>query len=208
MQVEITTETERKIVEAATKIFLEKGKDGARMEEIAKEANLNKALLHYYFRSKNKLYQYVFKKIILKNFHSIFDSIAPIDDFKLFLKNFIYKYIEQIQKNPQVVRFILWEISKGGTSLKEIFAEISQIRGENIPQLVLKKLNYAIKDKKIRKIDPQQLVLSVIGMSIYVFIARPIIEAVFEDLNVLDDHFLERRKEAVFDLVWNGIKLS
>ncbi|MCB0293033.1 MAG: helix-turn-helix transcriptional regulator, partial [Calditrichaeota bacterium] len=57
-----SSETERKIVEAASTVFLEKGKTGARMQAIADRAGINKALLHYYFRSKDRLYQEVFER--------------------------------------------------------------------------------------------------------------------------------------------------
>ena len=58
----LTSDTEQKILQAATEIFLEKGHDGARMQVIADKAGINKALLHYYFRSKDKLFRTVFKK--------------------------------------------------------------------------------------------------------------------------------------------------
>ena len=72
---EIPTQTEKKIIEAATTVFSEKGKDGARMQEIADTAGINKALLHYYFRSKNKLFKivflYQFKKLRTGQYHNL-----------------------------------------------------------------------------------------------------------------------------------------
>ncbi len=61
-----SSETEKKIINAATAVFMEKGKDGARMQEIADKAGINKALLHYYFRSKEKLFTNVFNLEIPK----------------------------------------------------------------------------------------------------------------------------------------------
>jgi AcrR family transcriptional regulator len=57
------TTTEQKILEAARQVFLKKGWNGARMQEIADEAGINKALLHYYYRSKDKLFEAVFNEI-------------------------------------------------------------------------------------------------------------------------------------------------
>jgi len=208
LDIDTPTDTEKKIIEAANKIFLEQGKDGARMEEIAQEAGLNKALLHYYFRSKEKLYQYIFKKKIQEFFYTLFNSFTPSDEPKIFIKDFIFNYIDLIQKNPQVVRFILWEIGKGGDLIKETLAELINTRGENIPDILIKRIESAIKDNKIRKIDAQHLMFSLIGMSIFVFIAKPIVEIVFENVDVTDFKFIEARKTTIFDLVWNGLKIS
>ena len=60
--------TEEKIFEAATDVFVEKGMDGARMQDIADKAGINKALLHYYFRTKDKLFNAVFEMIAKKIF--------------------------------------------------------------------------------------------------------------------------------------------
>ena len=86
---ETNIKTEEKIIEAATKIFLEKGKDGARMQEIADRAGINKALLHYYFRSKEKLYQEVFSNELKHFFTSILGTIKERQDFKEFIQTFI-----------------------------------------------------------------------------------------------------------------------
>ena len=107
---ETNVKTEEKIIEAATKIFLEKGKDGARMQEIADRAGINKALLHYYFRSKEKLYAEVFSNELRKFFRSILGTIKESEDFKDFIQTFINLYIDTISKNPKLFRFILWEI--------------------------------------------------------------------------------------------------
>jgi TetR/AcrR family transcriptional regulator len=208
MNPETLTDTEKKIIQAATQIFLEQGKAGARMEEIAKAAGLNQALLHYYFRSKEKLYQHVFKKKIQEFFYTLFNSFTPADKPEVFIKNFIFNYIDLIQKNPQVVRFILWEIGKSSDLIKKTFAELVYSRGENIPDILIKRIETTIAENKIRQVDPQHLMFSLIGMSLIVFIAKPIIETVFENVDVTDLKFIEARKTAIFDLVWNGLKIS
>ena len=95
------TGTEKIILEAARLVFIRKGFDGARMQEIADEARINKALLHYYFRSKDKLFMAIFVdviqafisssvKFIQDPGHSVFDKI----------RLFVEKYISLIQENP------------------------------------------------------------------------------------------------------------
>ena len=75
-------QTEEKIFEAATDVFVEKGMDGARMQDIATHAGINKALLHYYFRTKDQLFNAVFEKIARK----IFKKFAPVFDENLTLE--------------------------------------------------------------------------------------------------------------------------
>ncbi len=100
------TSTESGILNAAKRIFQQKGMDGARMQEIADEAGINKALLHYYYRSKQLLFEAVFK--------SAFLLLAPQlnkvlnDDSSLFdkIKNFTNNYISFVIKHPYLPNFI------------------------------------------------------------------------------------------------------
>ena len=98
---ELGTETEAKIIQAATEVFLEKGKDGARMQEIAQKANINKALLHYYFRSKDKLYETVFRERVFRFLDELFSSVPQTDDIKTVLKEFTVNYIDLISAHPE-----------------------------------------------------------------------------------------------------------
>ena len=75
-------QTEEKIFESATEVFIEKGMDGARMKEIAEHAGINKALLHYYYRTKDHLFNAVFEKIA----GQLFKKFAPVFDEKLSLE--------------------------------------------------------------------------------------------------------------------------
>ena len=75
--------TEEKILNAAQTVFIQKGMDGARMQEIADEAGINKALLHYYFRTKQKLFEAIFKKVFSQIFPNLMDMVhseLPIEE--------------------------------------------------------------------------------------------------------------------------------
>ena len=98
-------QTEEKIFEAATEVFLEKGMDGARMQDIANHAGINKALLHYYFRTKDHLFNAVFEKIAGK----MFKKFAPVFDENLSLEEkirfFFREHIAFLQENPKATWF-------------------------------------------------------------------------------------------------------
>jgi len=68
--------TEDRIVDAAKTVFINKGMDGARMQEIANEAGINKALLHYYFRTKNKLFEKVFSLVFGDVLHVVEQAVT------------------------------------------------------------------------------------------------------------------------------------
>lgn len=204
---ESNSETQQKILQAATVVFLQRGKKGARMQDIARQANMNKALLHYYFRSKERLYQEVFNREVKKVMQDLFHSITPGRDIRQFLRSFINQYVDRLAENPQVLRFMLWEIEDGGEGVQHIFTDIKSELGQSSPRIFLRNLKSAIQEGTIRKVDPYHLLFNIMGMCLYVFIARPILETIFPEIDPTTPSFIHKRKEEIFNLVWSGIKL-
>ena len=93
---------EELILQTAMQVFIEKGRHGAKMQEIADRAGINKALLHYYYRSKEKLYTKIFEFLIWHNVADIYNMFDEQLSFNEFLKKFIYSYIDLINKNPKI----------------------------------------------------------------------------------------------------------
>jgi TetR/AcrR family transcriptional regulator len=198
-------ETETKIVDAAAQVFLEKGNAGARTQAIADLAGINKALLHYYFRTKEKLYEIVAERIIRHVFNEILGNISDVTNFEAWLKQFIHNYLTTISRNPMIPRFMLWELESGGGRFAEIVKSVVGMQKfEDNP--LFKVVKKAVQSKQIRPIDPVHFVISLIAVCIAPFVARPIIEKIIPDLNIRSDNFVQQREEAVFDLFWNGIK--
>ena len=114
--------TEERILTAARQVFLSRGMDGARMQDIADEAGINKALLHYYFRSKDQLFERIFLEVanaFLPKVFAILDS-----DLTLFekIERFCKEYISQVMTTPYVPIFILNEINRQPQEfLKKVF---------------------------------------------------------------------------------------
>src|SRR5215217_8189549 len=116
--------TEEKILEAAKKIFLTKGLDGARMQDIANEAGINKAMLHYYFRSKDKLFEQVFTEVAGHFLPKIIAIIASEQTVFEKIECFCKEYIDQVITTPYVPIFILNEINKQPEAfLKKVLGE-------------------------------------------------------------------------------------
>src|SRR5690349_8196144 len=104
--------TQQKILEAAKKVFHQKGLAGARMQDIADEAGINKALLHYYFRNKDMLFEMIFKDAAANLFPKVASIIS--EDLPLFekIRKFTKEYLEVVIQNPYLPLFVLNEINK------------------------------------------------------------------------------------------------
>ena len=197
---ELNTDTKQKILRAATEIFLKKGHDGARMQEIADNAGINKALLHYYFRSKQKLFRTVFKIELQSMLASIFGLISPSDNFEEFLEKFISGYLENISSRKNIMRFILWEIDKSPKEVASWFLEVFEDGGFPGNPIVLR-IEKAIKDGGIRPVDPTNFVLSLLGMCVFPFVAEPMLKLLLPGFNPDAKDFLNNRTKAIIDLI-------
>lgn len=197
--------TEDVIFEAATEEFLDKGLDGARMQNIADRAGINKALLHYYYRTKDKLFNAVFEKI-----GSIFLSkFAPVFDEKLTLEEkirFFYReHITFLQKNPRLPAFVLNEINHNPERFRKLIANIDIAylwrKVEEQHREELEKFN--ITREKI-----PQIMTSIAAISVFPFAARGIIEEIFRKIDIKFDDYIEERKEFASEFVIKALKKS
>ncbi len=201
------TETEQKILDAAAEIFLEKGMDGARMQDIADKAGINKAGLHYYFRSKDKLYEQVVLSKVGPFLQKIVQTFSKEMGIKEFLSIFIDNYIDNFSQHPQIGMFVIWEIRQGGENFFRLFLE--NFKGPvNEENIIIKKIRQAIQNNEIRPLDPVHLALNIIGMCIYPFIAAPVIEKIFQGVKINNKEFIEGRKREIKDLIWEGIRVT
>ena len=204
---ELSSDTEQKILDAATDVFLEKGHDGARMQEIADKAGINKALLHYYFRSKQKLFRTVFKKEAKSMLSSIFSLLSPSDNFEVFLEKFIYGYMENVGSRKNILRFILWELDKSPQEVASWFFEVFEEEGYPGNPIILR-VEKAIKDGEIRAVDPKNFVLSLLGMCVFPFIAEPMLKHLLQGFNPELPNFARDRTKAIIDLIYSDLKLK
>jgi AcrR family transcriptional regulator len=194
--------TEQAILKAAKQIFIRKGMDGARMQEIANEAGINKALLHYYFRSKDKLFEAILQDAFLKFIPDIMEMLQS--DLPLFKKIEIFagKYIDAFTENPFIPGFILHELSRDPSKIA------SMVKNSGVrPETFISQINKEIEAGSIVPIDPHHLIVNILSMCIFPFAARPIL------LNVLFRNdpdawagFIAQRKKEVPEFIINAIR--
>lgn len=199
--------TESRILEAAMQVFLEKGPHGARMQEIADRAGINKALLHYYFRNKKNLYENIFERVFRMFFTRILAAHDPDLSFAEQLKQYIGTYLDILAGNPHIPLFLAREMSEGGAVVSHFMKRYQSELGTPVPYRIIKTIENAAERGEIRAVDPRHFIMSMIGACIFFFVAKPLVVTIFEDDGFMESSaFVEERKKAVFDLLYNGLK--
>lgn len=191
------------ILNAAKRVFYRKGLYGARMQEIAEEAGINKAMLHYYFRSKDKLFDAVFSDAA-ENFFSKIENYINTD-LPLFekIEFFVENYIDLLLKNLEIPSFIITEIHHNPDRIKRIFAE----KGLTVSNKLLSDIMSAVSVGKIHPIDPFQLMLNIISLCIFPVAAKPLVQAITNKGEEDYMKFIELRKEEVSKFIISAIKI-
>ncbi|MBL7137299.1 MAG: TetR/AcrR family transcriptional regulator [Bacteroidales bacterium] len=193
--------TEEKILEAAKKVFHRKGFEGARMQEIADEAGINKALLHYYFRSKERLFESVFRDAfsqLMGRAKEIFFSEKPLKEK---IQTFLTHYLEVITENAYIPWFILNGMYERPGQLKAIF-EQAEI---NPPQL-MEQLRSQVRKEYHSEINPFHIWLNVLSLCIFPVVAKPLIREIFQLPEEAYQQILEQRKTEVPRFVMQALK--
>jgi AcrR family transcriptional regulator len=156
--------TEEKIKEAARKVFTSKGYSATRTRDIALEAGINLALLNYYFRSKEKL----FEIIMIEKMQEFFGFILPIlykdSSLDSKLEDISVSYIDLLMANPDLPFFILGEIRNNPDLIVHIARKKDFLKN-----------SVFIRQVRERKpeLDPYQFLLSLMGMCIFPFVMKP-----------------------------------
>lgn len=195
--------TEQKILLAATKIFSTKGMQGARMQEIADEAGINKALLHYYFRNKETLFKASFHILAEKMFKNIGELLSS--DLELFekIERFVHVYLALINENPHIPMFILNELANSKEELATFFKKMPL----NLKPF-MNQIEKAVKNGLIRPIYPPELLINIVALSVFPFAAKPIINNIIVKNTGMDfEKFIENRKKTIPEFIINAIKL-
>lgn len=182
--------TEQKILNAAKTVFVKKGLNGVRMKDISDEAGINPASLHYYFRSKQKLFERIFEDIFLsisKQLYSGFDKDISIEEKTYKLIDFL---TDVFKEHHHMYFFILTEIYQNGENLHNIILKKPILSFSNFIEQFKKKVS----EGKINNIDPLQFIVSIPGMCIIPYISQKVIQPVFDkDLSLDYTKFLNER---------------
>jgi len=192
--------TEEKILEAAKSVFHRKGFDGTRMQEIADEAGINKALLHYYYRSKENLFDAVFKDAFNELFKKIFSIVGSTIPFEEKIRYIFSDYIGFMQKNPYIPSFILNEINHNPARIADLMKNLP-----TPPSEILTRVKKSLEDEGLKDIDHRQFIINIISLSIFPIIARPLLKSILNLTEEEYNEFIETRKKELPDFIFKAI---
>lgn len=199
-----TTDTEEQIFEAASRVFQRKGYAGARMQEIADEADINKSMLHYYYRSKDKLFTKVYQREMSRFFPVIFSVMDSDDPLDQKVEQLVGAYYSFLNDNPKLLPFLITEMNQNPQRFHD-FIKKKSIRP---PQSLFKQIKRDIEKGKMDAVDPKQLLVSIVALTLFPFAVSTLIKALFE----LDEQqflqFLQDRKEFLVDFILNAVNYS
>ncbi|HOT13340.1 MAG TPA: TetR/AcrR family transcriptional regulator [Bacteroidales bacterium] len=199
--------TEEQIFAAAMEVFFEKGYYGARMQDISDKAGINKALLHYYYRSKDKMFEMVFSKTIDKFFENMAFTLSK--DMSLFerIEVAVDNYISFFSDNPHIPVFVVQEINRDSEAFKKLMIDKIDMLRNNVMAPFVMSIQENIAKGVIRPIDFRHLIVNIVSMCIFPVIGKPLIQGVVFANNSGDwNLFIEERKKAVAEFVINAIK--
>jgi len=182
VQTPLDADTETRILDAAHAVFMRRGTAGARMTEIAREAGVNHALVHYYFRSKQRLAEAVFRRAIAQFFPAmigVLASEAPLEDK---VRMVAAAQIDMLQNNRYLPGYLLAELNHYPERAEQLLSTMSGTTPANLRARLFdtlgKQLDEATRNGLIREIRPQAFVLNLVSMIVYPFAARPLVMAI------------------------------
>lgn len=194
------SDTENRILDAARTVFIRRGTSGARMQEIAEEAGVNQALLHYYFRSKERLSEAVFSEVAGRMFPAIIQILGGNDPLEKKISDVVATYLDTMSRSPFLPGYLISELHHHPERVPQLIKGVAGIEVSTALKPVLEKLDRQIaaevKAGRMRRIAAPQFMANLISLCVFPFAAQPMLRAAF---GLDDDGFAKfiaaRRKE-------------
>ena len=203
-------DTEQRILDAAHVVFIRRGTAGARMQDIADEAGVNKALLHYYFRSKSRLADAVFQRVTSVIFLRLSETAGSDAEIEDKVRRIIAIYIEQLSKTPYVPAYVISELNQHPERTRQFFDAVRPAGAPKGPPPFLLKLGKQIDARvragTMRPISAGQFIANIASLCIFPFAAKPMICTLLD----LDERgfnvFIEERKTGLPEFFLSGLR--
>lgn len=203
-------DTERRILDAAHLVFVRSGTAGARMQEIADEAGVNKALLHYYFRNKQRLADAVFQRVATSLFARVAEVAASELELEEKVRAIIGVYLDQMSRTPYAPAYLIGEMSQHPERAQQLLDAVGASTGRApAPGFLAKfaeQIEREVAAKRIRPITPREFFANLVSLCIFPFAAAPMLRAVFR----MDERgfraFIEERKTALPEFFLNALR--
>jgi len=202
--------TEARILDAAHAVFIRRGTAGARMQEIAKEAGVNSALLHYYFRSKAKLSEAVFRRAAADLLPAVIEVLVSDREIEDKIEAVIDIELTRLLKAPYLPGYILSELAHHPERTRQLVSSVTGMIPEDVGRRVLgalrKQIHARVRAGTFHPIEPEQLVINLLSLCIFPFAARPMVSLILG----LDDggfeRFIVRRRRELPAFVFRALR--
>jgi TetR/AcrR family transcriptional regulator len=194
--------TEEKIFNAARIVFQKKGFAGARMQEIADEAGINKAMLHYCFKNKQLLFEAVFMNAfgqLAPQINAIFNSDETVFNK---IRKFTHSYISFVIDNPYLPQFVIQEMNNN----PEFVMSFLNHENRPNPKLLISQIEKEIAAGIIKAINPKQLLLDIFSMTVFPFAAQMMVKGIIQISDSEFNQLMEERKTSIAEQIINSIK--
>jgi len=195
--------TEARILEAARQVFRQKGYVGARMEEIAERAQINKSMLHYYFRSKERLFDVVFEDDAGRMAPRMAELLVADQPLLEKIPAFVDAYLGLLLEHPYIPGFIINELARNeGERLEKARAKAPV---GPILDVFFQQVRTEISQGRIRPVDPRHLLVTMLSACVFPFLARPMIKMALHLDETGFQAFVEERKTHVTQFILSGL---
>lgn len=192
--------TKERIIKGAREVFQRHGFAGTKMQVIADTCGVNKALLHYHFGTKQELFHAILQQSFAELMPVVFQVLNADTPLKQKLKNFVSLYLENIIKNPELPLFVITELQRNPSFIKK---RLKQQR--SFPPLIEQQVREAVERGEMIRAEPADIKADLLGLCIFPFIARPIIQHLSGKSNDEYKQFLLERSKHVSELLVNGL---
>ena len=197
---------EQQILAAAEQEFLTRGYDGARTTSIAQAAGVTHAMLHYYFRTKEQLFERIVDEKFETMSHSMFaimgDPSLPIIER---IKGGIEAHFDFVAQNPLLPRFVINEIILRPERYDVLYKRVGAII-DNVYRGLQSEIDRSAERGEIERVDIKMLFISIMSLNIFTFLAYPFMEPLMGELMANRERFLAERKAENIETILRRIK--
>ena len=192
-------QTEKLIKDTAKEIFFQKGHLNATTQEIADAAGVNRALIHYYFRSRELLLEAVFQEAVTETRAKVSEIFKSAQPFKKTISLYLDVFIDRNIDYPYIQNFIITEINQN----PEKEGEYLKSKHQNLAKTLVPQLKEEIAKGNIAPIKLEHFMTNLMSMCSYPLVAKPILQQMFNLDEKEYKEFLRERKKVIYNLLFN-----
>jgi TetR/AcrR family transcriptional regulator len=191
-------DTEQRILDAAHSVFVRRGTAGARMQEIAREAGVNGALLHYYFKTKERLSEAIFRRAARRLLPAVIEVIGSDLELEEKIERVVQLELDHLSRTPYLPAYLIGELTHHPARVRQLVSAITGGATEALlpraRETLRRQITARVRAGSMKSIDADQFIVNLLALCIFPFAARPLLMVVLE----LDprgfDAFIDRRR--------------